>query len=125
MARARGPGAPLSGLFAKTQVAYALGIISEETRGLINRIRNIRNVFAHRFAPSDVVDPVGVEDDVRNLSGFVILYFSEHSEEKRYSFYNKLIVTNIDTIANVVRVLDEEEDAGSKNLLGSNREDER
>jgi hypothetical protein len=55
----------------------------------------------------------------------VILYLSEHSEEQRDSFYNKLVVTDIDTITDVVRVLDKEEDAGSKNLLAGNREDER
>jgi hypothetical protein len=38
---------PLSSFYSKTQLAYAMGIISSEIRDEIDCIRRIRNVFAH------------------------------------------------------------------------------
>lgn len=38
---------PLSSFSAKTKVAYALGYIGKNTRAELDRIRAIRNVFAH------------------------------------------------------------------------------
>jgi hypothetical protein len=40
-------GAPLSSFSAKTAVAYAMGIIGDELRAQLDRIRSIRNAFAH------------------------------------------------------------------------------
>jgi DNA-binding MltR family transcriptional regulator len=39
--------APFSSFFAKIQVSYAMGLISEETYTTLNLIRKIRNDFAH------------------------------------------------------------------------------
>lgn len=49
---------PLSTLSAKIKIAYALGIIGPETRSHIDRIRTIRNHFAHHKDISSFSDSV-------------------------------------------------------------------
>jgi hypothetical protein len=43
----RSPGAPLGTFSAKIAVAYALGVVTTETRSQLDQIRRIRNTFAH------------------------------------------------------------------------------
>jgi hypothetical protein len=42
-------GAPLSTLSAKIEVAFALGVISNEARLAAHFVRDVRNKFAHRI----------------------------------------------------------------------------
>jgi hypothetical protein len=42
-------GAPLSTFAAKIEIAFAIGIIDDKIRTLINLIRDVRNRFAHRI----------------------------------------------------------------------------
>lgn len=42
---------PLSSLSAKIKLAYALGAIGSESVGDLNRIKDVRNQFAHSFHP--------------------------------------------------------------------------
>lgn len=44
-------GGPLSSFSAKTKIAYAFGCIGRNTRNELDRIRTIRNVFAHSRLP--------------------------------------------------------------------------
>lgn len=43
----RNPTAPLSSLSAKINIGHALGIFSDEMRSQLDRMRSIRNAFAH------------------------------------------------------------------------------
>ncbi len=47
------PHAPLSTFSAKSSLAYSLGLISADLRRNTEYIREIRNVFAHRIAPTN------------------------------------------------------------------------
>lgn len=51
------PKAPLSTFSAKIQAAYALRLIDNDTRRNADYIREIRNVFAHRIAPTSFQTP--------------------------------------------------------------------
>jgi Mannitol repressor len=44
-------GGPLSSLSAKVKIAFALGIVNETRRDDLNRIRAVRNTFAHSIVP--------------------------------------------------------------------------
>ncbi len=61
--------APLSTLSARIDMAFALGIITEEIRKNLNYIRKIRNIFAHHPTITSFAD-----SRVRNLcSNFSII----------------------------------------------------
>ena len=47
-----GPNAPLSSFSVKIDLAYALKLVDNDTRRNAHYIREIRNVFAHRVAPT-------------------------------------------------------------------------
>jgi hypothetical protein len=53
----RNPGAPLGNFSSKIAVAYALRIINSETRSQLDRIRTIRNTFAHAMLTVTFDDP--------------------------------------------------------------------
>ena len=44
-------GAPLSSFSAKIELAFALGVISNEARLALHLVRDVRNKFAHRIEP--------------------------------------------------------------------------
>lgn len=48
---------PLSTLSARTKIAYALGWIGEDTNHDLNKMRSIRNEFAHGHTAMDFSDP--------------------------------------------------------------------
>jgi hypothetical protein len=53
----RNPRAPLSDLSSKIMLAFALGILNQEQRSQADRIRSIRNTFAHSVKPIDFDHP--------------------------------------------------------------------
>jgi DNA-binding MltR family transcriptional regulator len=60
----RNPGAPLGTFSAKINIAYALGILDAEHRSQLDRIRTIRNAFAHSVSHFDFDHPtIKVECD--------------------------------------------------------------
>lgn len=62
----RSANAPLSSFAAKTVVAHALGIFDDETKRQIDRIRTIRNAFAHSVLPIGFDEPL-VEGECQKL----------------------------------------------------------
>lgn len=55
-----GPNAPFRSFSAKIAFAHAIGILGPTTTELLNTIRNVRNVFAHRVLPLDFTNPAVV-----------------------------------------------------------------
>jgi DNA-binding MltR family transcriptional regulator len=53
----RKSGAPLSDFSGKIAIAFALGILDAEHRSQADRIRSIRNAFAHTVKPIDFHNP--------------------------------------------------------------------
>jgi hypothetical protein len=53
----RNPTAPLVSMSAKTHVAYAMGIVGDELRSQLDRMRSIRNTFAHAMLAVSFDDP--------------------------------------------------------------------
>jgi hypothetical protein len=53
----RNPTAPLSSLSAKIALAHAMGIVGDELRIQLNRLRSIRNAFAHAMVSVSFDDP--------------------------------------------------------------------
>ena len=51
------PTAPLGSLSAKIKMAHALGIIDAELMRAFNKVKDIRNAFAHAFRPIDFGTP--------------------------------------------------------------------
>jgi DNA-binding MltR family transcriptional regulator len=51
------PGAPLSNFSAKIEMAFALGLIPNQTRLALHLIRDVRNKFAHRIESLTFDDP--------------------------------------------------------------------
>lgn len=52
-----GSGAPLSNFAQKIKVGRALGIYGPETEKALNRVKDIRNAFAHALRPLDFLNP--------------------------------------------------------------------
>jgi len=48
---------PLHDLFARTEMAYCLGLISKVHRDDLHAIRKVRNIFAHRLHNASFADP--------------------------------------------------------------------
>jgi DNA-binding MltR family transcriptional regulator len=57
---------PLSSFSSKILIAYALGVISKDTRGDLDILRNVRNEFAHSPRPIDFYTPE-ISDRIENL----------------------------------------------------------
>jgi hypothetical protein len=53
----RNPTAPLTSMSAKTTIAHAMGICGDEPRAQLDRIRSIRNTFAHAMLSVSFDDP--------------------------------------------------------------------
>lgn len=52
----KGGNAPLSSFWAKTNIAFALELINNETYSAINKVRELRNSFAHKAGPAILTD---------------------------------------------------------------------
>jgi hypothetical protein len=83
----RAPTAPLGTFSAKIAVAFALGIINSEVRSQLDRIRRIRNAFAHAMLTVSFEEtPIAKEckklDHNRLIPG--ITTFAEDSPRHRY-----------------------------------------
>jgi hypothetical protein len=81
----------------------------------------------HCFASGDVLDPESVEDDVWDLNHFHCVDAFEYCEEEGDLLYDEVFLCgayNVDAVADVVGVFDEEEDAGAEEFLGCYCEDE-
>lgn len=57
----------LGTLSARTEIAYALGIIGPTIRGDLTRVRRIRNAFAHAALPLDFENPL-IQKETEALS---------------------------------------------------------
>jgi len=84
-------------------------------------------LLLHGFRARNVFDPEGVEDDVWDLDYFHVVDSFEDCEEEGdllddqvFSFWSD----NIHSVADIVGVLDEEENAGAEEFLGCNGKDE-
>lgn len=64
----RNPKAPLATFSARIDLAYALGIIDNDTRDDLNNIREIRNDFAHQVQVHSFDDDDRIRDKCMNLS---------------------------------------------------------
>ena len=51
------PGRPLGSIWAKVRLAYLLGIVTDTAFAMIERMRKIRNQFAHSYESSSLGDP--------------------------------------------------------------------
>jgi len=58
----RDTGAPLSSFHAKIAVAHALGMFGDEFRSQIDRVRLIRNAFAHTMLPLSFDDELVAQE---------------------------------------------------------------
>jgi len=77
------------------------------------------------LAAADVFDPDGVEDYIGNLYTAAILNAFEDGEEQGDVLDSELVGCDVDAVADIVWVLDEEEDAGTENFLACRCKDER
>lgn len=82
-------------------------------------VAEYRDLLSHSLASSDVLDPQVVHDNVGDLHGLSIGHALEDGVEKGDVFDCELLGCDVDTVANVIRVLSEQKDAGTKNLLAS------
>jgi hypothetical protein len=82
------------------------------------------DLLPHGRAASDVLDPEVVEDDVGGLGDFAVVNTLKDGIKEGNVLYSKLVRANVDAVTNIVRVLDEEEDARTEHLLTSSSEDE-
>jgi hypothetical protein len=81
------------------------------------------NLFPHGFTASDVLHPQVVQDNVGSLNNLAIGYALEDGVQQRNVLDGELIGADIDAVANVVRMFDEEVNAGTKDFLASRGED--
>jgi len=58
----RNPTSPLSSFSAKIAVAHALGVYGNESRRQLDKLREIRNAFAHTIHPIDFDNPLIAEE---------------------------------------------------------------
>jgi hypothetical protein len=81
--------------------------------------------FLHCLAPGHILDPKIIQDDVGYLNDLHFVNAGEDGVEKRDFVDGKLGAGDVDAVADVVGMLDEEEDAGAKELLRGHSKDER
>jgi DNA-binding MltR family transcriptional regulator len=87
-------GGPLSTFSAKAKMAYAMGLISRDVYMDIERIRDLRNAFAHSIDFADFLDPK-VADMVYSLNCVKPLNIrpSIPSSESRLSLHQQAKIT--------------------------------
>jgi len=84
-----------------------------------------RDLFSHRLAPGNVLHPQGVQDNVWNLHRLSVGDALEDGVEQGNVLNSQLLRRNVNAITDIVGVLNEEEDAGTQDLLSRGRKDER
>ncbi|KZL83850.1 hypothetical protein CI238_10313, partial [Colletotrichum incanum] len=91
-------------------------------------VRDVQvNNLLHRLTASDVFNPEVVESDVGDLHHLHLVDAGEDGVQERNLVHNELqlLGTNdIDSVTDVIGMLDKKEDAGTEEFLGSNGEDE-
>jgi hypothetical protein len=91
----RNPTAPLSSMSAKIAVANALGILGDEPRAQLDRIRSIRNAFAHAMKTIMFDDPLIAEEckklDPRRIISGGTYQPSTDSARERFQITGTLI----------------------------------
>jgi hypothetical protein len=78
-----GATAPFRSFSAKIELGYAIGIYGPLTKGRLDRIRNIRNVFAHRSLPLDFTHPT-LKDECAKLFEVPFLKDADSPVRTRY-----------------------------------------
>ena len=84
-------------------------------------------LFLHELTATNVLDPETVEHVVRDLDAFANIQTTDAAEDRKQQrdvVNSKMIGSDINTISDVVRVLDEQENAGSQDFLSGDGEDE-
>jgi len=94
----RNPTAPLSSFSAKIAVGHALGLYGEEFRSQLDRLRGIRNAFAHAMLPVTFDEPLIAEecrklDPARLTSGQYKP--EENSPRERFTVVSTMIATHL------------------------------
>ena len=82
-------------------------------------------LFLHGAAAGVVVDPVRVVEGVRDLDRAIGADAAEDGVQQRDLVDDEVVLVDLDAVADVVRVLDEDEDAGAEELGGRRAEHER
>jgi len=108
--------------------AKKLGHLAFEDVNVLKRCvkgKGDAHLLSHHSAARDVPNPQAVQHNVRCLRGLSALRMLEDGIEKRDAIDHKLLVGNLDPVTGVVRVLYEQEDARSENLLARCRKGKR
>jgi hypothetical protein len=86
-----------------------------------------RHLLPHSLASGNVLNPQVVKDNVGCLNDFTVINTLEDGVEKGDVLHGEQVSANVDAVSNVVRMFDEQEDAGTENFLagGSEYEGER
>ena len=66
-----------------------------------------RKLFSHSIRPRNVLDPHGIEYDIRYLCQFVGIDVLKYCKQQRDLFDNQLIITNVDPVEYIKGMLDE------------------
>ena len=84
-------------------------------------------LLLHELTATDVFNPETIEHVVGDLDAFANLQTTnaaEDSEQQRDVVNSEVVGSDINTVSDIVRVLDEQENARSQDFLGGNGEDE-
>lgn len=108
----RSKQAPLASFSSKISVAYALGIITDEVRAQLDRVRSIRNAFAHSMKAIDFDHEI-VASECNKLSPSVIYGSKFAADTPREKFLSSATVIGIAIIS---FIKDREEAIGSGDL---------
>jgi hypothetical protein len=82
------PNGPLTDFYAKNQLAFAMGIISEALLKDLEVVRRVRNVFAHAVAPMRFSDPP-ITTECRKMRSHPI-HFKEKAHEYPEEFLGSI-----------------------------------
>src|SRR5262245_35477780 len=100
------------------EVAAVLGVANEFNHLLLqgvdvleSRVKSAenRNLLSHGLAPRDVLDPQVVKYDIGSLYDFAVVDTLEDRVQKGNMLYGELVRSNVDTVANVIGMLNKEE----------------
>lgn len=95
-----GAMAPLATFFARTEMAYRLGIISTDTKNMLNVFRKLRNDFAHRVDFYDF-DDSSAKDRLKHVFDQQPEVHQALLDDARKHFENALIEKGVEEGANI------------------------
>jgi len=75
--------------------------------------------LSHGFASRDILDPLAVVDDIGDLGGGTTIHLTKDGVHERNMLDHQLDVIDVNTIANIVWVFDEDEHARAEEFLYS------